>query len=187
MAYGASLWRSQPSAEGTYCTRSWRRLGRPCQNSHLTGMMRQPPQNGGLVTSLDANRASTSATRFSRTSRLSITSDCGEAHAPIWEPLGRLAKYASLSSSEIRSTLPVTRTCRWSANQPKTPVALLEELSCSLFAELKLVKNVIPLSDTSRARTIRPSGTPNASTVATVIAFGSTSLASAASSCHRCH
>ena len=56
------------------------------------------------------------------------------AHAAIWLPRGRLAKYASASASSNRSTLPVTRTWRCSGSQPKSSAARGLAASSSAFS-----------------------------------------------------
>ncbi len=53
----------------------------------------------------------------SSTPRLEMTSLCGDAQAPIRESRGRVAKYASDSASEVRSTRPSIRTTLSSSTQ----------------------------------------------------------------------
>ncbi len=77
----------QCSSTNRYRNRSWRRLGRPCQNSHSVGASRQPPQCAGRGTARPAKRFSNSTTRPINSWRSLITSDWGDAQAPTW--LGR--------------------------------------------------------------------------------------------------
>src|SRR5207244_1668602 len=59
-----------------------------------------------------AKRSSPSATRASSVARSASGALCGEAQAPTCAPRGRVAKYASLSSSGSVEAAPVTRTWR---------------------------------------------------------------------------
>ncbi len=61
--------------------------------------------------------------RSSSAARDATTADCGLAAAAICEPRGRLAQYASDSSSDTTPTAPVTRIWRCSASQGSTSAA----------------------------------------------------------------
>ena len=58
---------------------------------------------------------------------------CADAHAPIWLPRGRLAKYASDSAGSVRATSPSTRTCRLTAAQWTPPSCVAQELGVRLL------------------------------------------------------
>ena len=68
------------------------RLGWPCQNSIIDGRTRNPPQCGGQGTVSPSKRRSTRAYASVSSSTPATSLDCGEAHAPSWEPRGRVAK-----------------------------------------------------------------------------------------------
>src|SRR5215813_12053387 len=87
---GASLEIRQAPSLDAYRILSCKRLSRPCQNSILSGFTRKPPQNGGQLIGRSLNRPSASSTLCSSSALLAISSLCGEAHAPIWLPRGRV-------------------------------------------------------------------------------------------------
>ena len=82
-----------PSNSRRKQSRSWSRLGRPCQNSIRSGTSRNPPQFGGrgIVSGLGCS-ALNRAKRSSRGARSAITALCGELQAPIREVAGRVRK-----------------------------------------------------------------------------------------------
>src|SRR5690606_16620883 len=120
-----------PARSLSYSTRSWRRCPAPYQNSRYSGRTRIPDQRSGRGTSRPSNCCSTSAIRSSKRCRVSIVSDCLEAHAQIWLPRLRLAKYASASSSETSSTGPSTRICTPSSTRGQWNTSAAWRLSCS--------------------------------------------------------
>src|SRR4051794_14817383 len=126
-----------PSTEPrVYRTRSWRRLGRPCHSSTMSGARRQPPQNAGRgIWSTAAKVDSNWATLASSAARSGNGWDCGEAHAPICEPRGRVAKYSSLSTSVACSTVPTTRSWRCSCSHVNSIEALPVASSSALLAD----------------------------------------------------
>ena len=95
-----------PSRFFAVANASWRRSGRPCQNSTRCGAIRYPPQCGGLGTWLGYCFANAVTRAFSSARELS-TADCSLAQAPICAPRGRLAKYWSDSVSGTWLTSPI--------------------------------------------------------------------------------
>ena len=91
-----------------YRNRSCSRAYLPCQNSTVSGTIRQPPQNGGSGTgsSSSAKRSCARACNASSAARSGSTVDCGLAQAPIRDPRGRLAQYSCAVSSDTLTTGP---------------------------------------------------------------------------------
>ena len=78
-------------ASTRYRNRSCSRDGRPCQNSHSSGVTRYPPQSGGTGTvSPPGYRPSSRANSASSTPRPGMTADWLEHHAPSCDARGRL-------------------------------------------------------------------------------------------------
>ena len=74
----------------------------PARTRPPGGTSRRPPQCGGRGMSSPGKRASAAATSASSSARSASTCDCGDAHAPMRDARGRLAKYASASSCAHR-------------------------------------------------------------------------------------
>ena len=117
-------------------------------------------------------------------SRDARTELCGEAHAPIRDPRGRVRKYASASASSTAETRPSTRTCRPSTGQWKTSAARGFAASSRPFRLSRFVKNAKPRSSTPFSSTARAEGAPSAEAVARTIVSGSRAPASSASRNH---
>ena len=90
--------------------RTRRCRARPAGRPSAAGAARASPRDGARPAPPDS--ASSSA-------RDATTFDCGLAAAESCEPRGRVAEYASDSSSDTTLTAPVTRTWRWSASHGK--------------------------------------------------------------------
>ena len=100
---------------------------------------------------------------------------CGDAHAPSWLARGREAKYSSLSASADpldRRRGRRTWRCRSSHENTADATGRRVELA-ALGALVVREERRGRVRRRVRTSTIRASGTPSASTVATVIAFGS--------------
>ena len=86
-AYGASRSIFQPppvlSGNGNGHAADW---VRPCQNSQLSGVTRNPPQNGGGGTCPSGCFFFKAASSFSNSLRVVMTLLCAETHAPSWLP-----------------------------------------------------------------------------------------------------
>ena len=146
--------------------------------------MTYPPQCGGRGTSPSPKRSSAAAIRRSSSDLSAMGADWGDAHAPILLARGRDAKYASLTSSGAVLTVPRMRTWRWICSHPNTAATGAPPAIWRPFVLRRFVWNVIPFSSIALASTMRESGAPSASTVDTVIAFGSVQPASSAWAYH---
>ncbi len=139
-------------------------------------------------TSAPSNVRSYSAVSRSSSARSASTSLCGDAHAPIWLPRGRDAKYASLSSSAdaldraAEADLPM-EVEPGEHGRRRRGGRRAGGSSCSAGW---CRRRSIGRRRHERARPWRPDGR-RAPTVATVIAFGSVTPAALASAYQRCH
>ncbi len=144
----------------------------PCQNSTLSSWILNPPQWGGLGISFPSKLSSTSLAACSRALRLSTGLLYLLAYELILFSRFLLAQYASLSSSEVCVTFPSMRICLSSWSQWKLAHALGLAFRASPFRLSRLVKKTTPLLSCPLQRTSLTLGYPEASTVATLIAFG---------------
>lgn len=93
-------------------------LDRPCQNSKLSGLTKNPPHCSGFGISISLYFNSSSRKLLFKTSLDGISLLCDEAQAPSWLPLGRDLKYSMDFSTEV-FCFPLIITCLSSPAQKK--------------------------------------------------------------------
>ena len=127
---------------------------------------RCPARRAGRPSAAGGARRAGSAPVERRPQRLQLaratatTFDCGLAAAAICDPRGRVAQYASDSSSDTTLTAPVARIWRWSASHGSTSAARGLASASRPLRDDRFVKSTKPRSSRPLSSTVRAMGAP---------------------------